>query len=112
MQNNTPAQKLSVSIAAYCALKYVLNTVMGGLNLKMLLITAVIVCILVSGKPRYGNIVCGVLLAAYALIYLPDNIRNIMNGSVVYLLEGIVDLVFAVLLFVRKDMRGRFSQDV
>lgn len=110
MENNTPGRELSLGIAGYCVAKFILNWLLGGFDGSMLLITAGIAIILIIAKPPYGNVLVGIILAAFALYYAPGNLRNLANGSLIYLLEGVGDLGCAFLLFTHKGIKERFAQ--
>ena len=74
----------------------------------MLVVTVAFAVCLLYGV-RYMNYVTGVWLAAVAIYYLPGNLKGLSNGTLLYLLEGVVDLFFAFLLLWHRGVRQRFT---
>ena len=85
-----------------------LNGLLGGFDVGMLVVTVAFAVCLLYGV-RYMNYVTGVWLAAVAIYYLPGNLKGLSNGTLLYLLEGVVDLFFAFLLLWHRGVRQRFT---
>ena len=98
-------QKLGIIIALYLILKPVLNRlVLGGSILPVVIGIAALFCLYFG--VRRSNIVIAVLLMLGACAYLPENLRHIgFNRYLIYLAEGIADMLFAVVLAFHPDIR-------
>ena len=103
-------QKISLGIALYLLLKPLFNfLVLGGSLIPLVLGLAVLICFYPG--VRRSNTVIAILLMLGACAYLPGNIRNIgFNPYLIYLLEGIADMLFAVVLAFHPDVRTHFKQ--
>lgn len=120
--NNETGRNIAVAAGVYFAIKELINlllsVVSGGFSIfsitggfvKIIFIVAVAVLLYTGFK--YVNYVVGALVALTALIYLPGNIINITNGfHWLYLLEGIIDIVAAVILFINPNVKEHFSNN-
>ena len=98
-------QKLCIGIALYLILKPVCNRlVLGGSILPVVIGIAALFCLYFG--VRRSNIVIAVLLMLGACAYLPENLRHIgFNRYLIYLAEGIADMLFAVVLAFHPDIR-------
>lgn len=98
-------QKICIGIALYLILKPVCNCLVLGGSLAPLVIGIAALLLLYFGV-RHSNTVIAVLLMLVACACLPDNIRNIgFNRYLIYLLEGIADMLCAVVLAFQPDVR-------
>lgn len=106
--NSDSGRKLSISIGIYLIVKSVLNMILGGgFNLSDLLLAAGFACMLYTGL-QFVNYAIAAVLVIVALVHLPDNISN-FSSNWIYLLEGIVDVICAVILCVQSDIRTHFT---
>ena len=102
-------KNLVTGICIYLIAKSILNLVLGGFamgNFVSLLIQAGLAGMLFFGV-RYGNYIAGAVLALVAVRYLPGNLGG-LPGSLLYLLEGGLDLFAAALLFFSQDIKAYF----
>lgn len=105
MQNK--GQMLGVAVGAYMIVKEILNAIMvgGSLNLYSLIIAIAAAAVLWFGV-KYTNYVVAVILMLVACTHLPDNLRNIgLNAYLIYTIEGVIDMLAAVLLAFHPDIR-------
>ena len=103
-------QKISLCIALWLLLKPLFNFfLLGGSPVPALLGLAALICFYPG--VRRSNTVIAVVLMLFACAYLPGNIRNLgFNPYLIYLLEGIADMLFAVVLAFHPDVRTHFKQ--
>lgn len=104
---------LLLIIIVYEAAKFMLNLFIGGLDIGALIFTVMAVFVLIKRFPKYGNYIVAIGLAAIALYHMPNNITSFFAKNWkagIYLLEGIGDIGFAVLLCAHKGIRDHFSQ--
>ncbi|MBQ5339108.1 MAG: hypothetical protein J6Z40_08080 [Oscillospiraceae bacterium] len=98
-------QKICIGISLYLILKPVCSSLFLGGSLAPLVIGIAALFLLYFGV-RHSNTVIAVLLMLVACACLPDNIRNIgFNRYLIYLLEGIADMLCAVVLAFQPDVR-------
>ncbi len=105
--NNQTGRNFSLFIGIYIVLKAVLNMIIGDDSFWNVIYSLVEAVVLYTGL-MYINYVIAVILAIVVLVNLKNNITN-FSSNWIYLLEGIVDLVCAVLLVVNKDIKGHFT---
>ncbi len=104
--NSETGRKLSLAIGIYLIVKAVLNMILGG-GIGGLIVSLLEAAVLYTGL-MYINYVVAVLLAIVMLRHFKDNITN-FGSNWIYLLEGIADIVCAVLLVIHKDIKKHFS---
>ncbi len=107
--NNEAGRNISICIGAYLIVKFILNLILGGFNIGDLII-AVLICAVMLFGLKYTNYAAAAVLALIAIYHLPGNISNI-GSNWIYLIEGIIDIVCAVLLCVHRDVRGHFTNE-
>ncbi|MDE5835369.1 MAG: hypothetical protein K2H26_07615, partial [Ruminococcus sp.] len=105
MKTNSPqGRTIATAIGVYLIIKSILNMVIGGrLSISSLLIAVGGALALFSGMQFVNIIVAGILFIV-AVIHLPANISH-FGSNWIYLLEGIIDIVCAVLLVTRNDIK-------
>ena len=98
-------QKLGLPIAFYLIVKPVFNgLVLGGALAPLVIGLAALICLYFGVK--WSNTVIAILLMLGACAYMPENIRHLgFNSYLVYLLEGIADMLCAVVLAFHPDIR-------
>ncbi len=106
--NNPQGRNVATAIGVYLMIKSVLNMVIGGgLSISSLLIAVGGALMLFSGMQFVNFVVAGVLFIV-AVVHLPANISN-FGSNWIYLIEGIADIVCAVLLVARDDIKAHFT---
>lgn len=111
MKTNSPqGRNVATAIGIYLIVKSVLNMAIGGgLSIISLLIAVGGAVALFSGMQFVNLVVAGILFIV-AVVHLPSNISN-FGSNWIYLLEGIIDIVFAVLLVTRDDIKKHFTNN-
>lgn len=106
--NNPQGRNVATAIGVYLIIKSVLNMVIGGgLSIGSLLIAVGGALALFSGMQFVNFVVSGILFIV-AVVHLPANISN-FGSNWIYLIEGIIDIVCAVLLVTRDDIKAHFT---
>jgi hypothetical protein len=105
--SNEKGFKIIVGMAAYTVIKAVLNMIIGSFSLSGLLIAAAMACAFFVFVKKF-NYVIAVVLALIAISHLPANISNI-GSNWIYLLEGVIDIVCAVLLVTNNDVKENYA---
>lgn len=106
--NNPQGRNVATAIGVYLIIKSVLNMVIGGgLSISSLLIAVGGALALFSGMQFVNFVVAGILFIV-AVVHLPANISN-FGSNWIYLIEGIIDIVCAVLLVTRDDIKAHFT---
>lgn len=106
---NQKGMSIGISVAIYQVIKLVLNMILGGgLDTLTLLIGAAAFILAITGL-KYGNYAVAIALALIALTNLPANISNI-GSNWIYLIEGIIDILAAVVLCTNSDVKEQFSR--
>ena len=108
LQLNT-GQKLSMGVAVYMTVKPIFNWLVLGGSLAPLVLGVIALALFYFGvKP--SNLVIAILLMLVACANFPNNIRNIgFNSYLIYALEGVLDMLCAVLLAFHPDIRTHFK---
>lgn len=107
MGNASDGKKLCTVIALYMAAKSVLNLVLGfGIGNFVWLIAYIALGAAIISAYKYSNFITGAVLA---LMFLINVKTNISGGYYLYLAEGIIDAVCAVVLFVNRDIKAHFN---
>ena len=102
---------MSVAIGVYLIAKAVLNMVIGGgFSFSDMFIALGLAVMMFTGF-KYFNYIAAAVLAVIVLIYLPGNISNI-SSNLIYLIEGVIDIVCAALLCLQRDIREHFTQTI
>ena len=108
---NPKGRTLCIAISIYLIVKAVLNMIIGGgFSFSGAFIAAGLAVMLFTGF-KYFNYIAAAVLAVTALVYLPQNISDI-GSNWLYLLEGVTDIVCAVLLCVHKDIKEHFTKTI
>lgn len=79
----------------------------GGLSISSLLIAVGGALALFSGMQFVNYVVAGILVLV-AVVHLPANISN-FGSNWIYLIEGVIDIVCAVLLVTIDDVKAHFT---
>ena len=98
-------------ISIYLIVKDVFNLILGGsfIHLIISVVCVVLLFLGASGTLKYANAIVASAIALISLRYLPQNVSGLPN-SFVYLAEGVIDLVCAVLLIFSSDVKAYFNQ--
>ena len=109
MNTNNPQGKVyAVSIGIYIIIQALLNMIIAGsINIGSLLIAVGGALILFSGMQFVNFVVAGILFIV-AVIHLPANISD-FGSNWLYFIEGVIDIVCAVLLVTRNDIKEHFT---
>ncbi|MCM1314952.1 MAG: hypothetical protein NC205_06700 [Prevotella sp.] len=106
--NNIQGRNIVTAMGVYIILKSVLNMIIaGGLSILSLL-WAVLLAVLLFMGFQYTNIGVGAVLFLGAVVNLPANISN-FGSNWLYFIEGVIDIVCAVLLVTRNDIKEHFT---
>lgn len=98
-------QKLSMGVALYIVIKQIINGIIGGfggMNLVILLVGIAAGFCFYKGIAK-SNLIVAVLMMAVACAYFPGNIKNF---NLLYIIEGVLDMLGAVLLAFHPDIRS------
>lgn len=106
--NNIQGRNIVTAMGVYIIIKAVLNMFIGGGISVLSLLWAVLLAVLLFMGFQYTNIGVGVVLFLGAVVHLPANISN-FGSNWLYLMEGIIDIVCAVLLVRRNDIKEHFT---
>lgn len=100
-------KKIVIVIGAYLVAKSVLNLFLGGLGVSSLItllmcasMAAVLIC-----RVKYGQWIVGIVSILLAVYYLPGNLAG-LPGTLVYLIEALLDIGASVVLFTSKDVKA------
>lgn len=103
---NENGRKLALAVGIYSIIKAVLNMILGG-GFGDIIVGIFIAAALYTGL-QYVNYITAAYLLYIALIHLPGNITHISDNWM-YLIEGIVDIGCAALLFTNSDIKEHFT---
>ena len=106
--NNMQGRNIAIAMGVYIIIKAVLNMILGGGISILSLLWAVLLAVLLFMGFQYTNIGVGAVLFLGAVVHLPANISN-FGSNWIYLIEGIIDIVCAVLLVTRNDIKEHFT---
>lgn len=98
-------QSLSLTVAGYVIVKQIVNMIVGGfggLNLFILFWGAIAGICFYKGVKK-SNLFFAVLMMVVACAYFP---QNIMHFNLLYIIEGVLDMLGAVLLAFHPDIRA------
>ena len=105
---NEKGRNCLIAMAAYVIIKAVLNMILaGGFSLSRLFIALGTACLFFIWIKKF-NYVIAAILAIVVLVHLPANLAHI-GSNWIYLLEGVIDIVCAVLLVTNEDIKENFS---
>lgn len=113
--NNSTGRNVSLAVGAWLIIKFVLNLLIGGFDISSLLIAVIGIVLLYIGI-KYTNYVIAVALALVVIVNLPGNISMIFSTNIfrglIYIFEGIVDIICAALICVSQNVREHFSNSI
>jgi len=99
------------AVGIYIIAKAVINMIIGHwFSLSSLIIAVVLAVALYSGV-KYLNYAVAVVLAVTVAKNLPYNITH-LPSTVIYLAEGIADVVCAVLLCLNTEVKKHFTNGI
>ncbi|HAG12442.1 MAG TPA: hypothetical protein DCG49_01090 [Ruminococcus sp.] len=90
-------QKLSIGAAGYLIAKQILNGIIsgfGGTDLLLLLFAAAAGFCFWKGVKK-SNLIAAIIIMAVACAYMPGNLKHF---RLLYIIEGVLDMLCAVLL--------------
>ncbi len=105
--NNETGRKYVVLIGMYLLIKFVLNIFVGGFNFGTLIFAIVAFVAMFSGLQYLNYVVAGLLAFGFAK-HLGYNVTH-LPGSLIYLIEGIIDIGAAILLVMNNDIKEHFT---
>ena len=114
--NNSTGRNVSIALGVWLIIKVVINSLIGGgLDISGLII-AIIGTVLLYVGIKYTNYVIAAALALVVIVNLPNNIGMIFSSDIfkglIYILEGAVDLVGAILICASANVREHFSNTI
>ncbi|MCQ2416945.1 MAG: hypothetical protein MJ071_03930 [Oscillospiraceae bacterium] len=100
-------KKISIAVAVYVVAKQILNGCIGGFSAEntAILIIGAVAALCFYRNVRYSNYVLAAVMAVVALRYLPG---NLMHFQLLYLLEGVVDILGAIVLAFHPTVQNEF----
>ena len=118
--NNSSGRTFCILIGIWLLFKTVLNTFINGIHISDLpqdareLIIAIAVCVFLFLGIKYSNYIIAGVLAFIVIYYLPGNIDGLGNSdslvrSLIYILEGGVDIVCALVLCLASNVKEHFT---
>lgn len=106
--NAETGKKYSVAIGVYIIVKAILNIILGS-GITSLILPIVMAIVLFIGI-KYGNYAIAVILGITVLIHIGTNISNLgLNRYLIYFIEGIIDIVCAVILVTNNNIKEYFN---
>lgn len=106
--NNIQGRNMVTAMGVYIIVKAVLNMVIAGGISVFGLLWAVLLAVLLFMGFQYTNICVGAVLFLIAVVHLPTNISN-FGSNWLYFIEGVIDIVCAVLLVTKNDIKEHFT---
>ena len=108
--NNKNGRNIALFLGIYLVVKEIFNMIIGGFSLTGLLRSLLEAAALYTGL-MYLNYVVAVVLLIVVVQHIGTNISNLGNDwrYVVYLLEGIADIVCAAAIVLQKDVKQHFT---
>lgn len=115
--NNPSGRNIAIIIGVWFIVKEVLNIFIGGgINFVYLLfaVAAVVLCFL---GIKYTNYAVAAIAAVIVLVNIGGNIKGLfditsMFRSMIYLVEGLVDIACAAALCIAPSVKEHFSNDI
>ena len=113
--NNSTGRNVSIDLGVWLIIKVVINSLIGGLDISGLIIAVIGIVLLYVGI-KYTNYVIAAALALVVIVNLPGNIGMIFSSDIfkglIYILEGAVDLIGAILICASANVREHFSNSI
>ena len=112
MGNAENGKKIATGIGLYIIIKSVLNLILGGGFMSFLgsLILAVVFLFMLVMGVKYTNYIVGVWCILTVATNVETNVANLgFNKYLIYLIEGIIDLIAGVMLFANNDIKAHFE---
>jgi len=111
--NNTTGRSIALMIGGWVIIKTIVNIFMGGFDFASLLFGVVTIALGYIGL-KYTNYAIAAIMTIIVLIHLFANIRGLFNldsmiSSLIYLAEGAVDIVCAIVLCITPSVKEHFS---
>ncbi len=110
MGHSVNGRNLCGLIAGYMIIKSIVNIVLdhGFTNILMLAVSIGLgVCML--SRLKFMNYITAAVLAVMVIVHLKDNISNFgVNRHLIYLGEGVIDLICAYRLVADEDIKEFF----
>jgi uncharacterized membrane-anchored protein len=108
MESVQKGKQFSIAIGVYIILKQILNVALGG-SITSLILPIVMAVLLILGI-RYCNYGVACVLVVIFIAHIGTNLSNLgFNSYLVYLIEGIIDVLCAVALCVNSDIKAYFE---
>lgn len=104
--NNQTGRNISLIVGVYFILKSALNLILGG-GVLDIVIAVVEAAALYTGL-MYLNYVVAAVVAIVVVVHLPNNISHISDNWI-YLLEGVIDIICAVVLCTVPSVKEHFT---
>ncbi|MEE0187051.1 MAG: hypothetical protein U0I40_11515 [Oscillospiraceae bacterium] len=104
--NNQTGRNISLIVGAYFILKSVINLILGG-GVSDIVIAVAEAVALYTGL-MYLNYVVAAVAALIVIIHLPANISHFTDNWI-YLLEGVIDIIFAVIICINPNVKEHFT---
>ncbi|MGN1411398.1 MAG: hypothetical protein ACI4WH_02660 [Oscillospiraceae bacterium] len=108
MGNTETGKIYSVVMGIYIIVKAVLNMILGN-GFSSLILPILMAIVLFIGI-KYGNYAIAIVLGITVLMHIGTNVSNLgLNRYLIYFIEGIIDIVCAILLVINKDIKAYFD---
>lgn len=104
--NNSKGRNIALIAGVYFIIKSVINLILGG-GVFDVVIAVVEAAALYTGL-MYLNYIVAAVAAIIVFVHLPANITHFTDNWI-YLLEGIIDIIFAVVICVNPDVKEHFT---
>ncbi len=101
-------KKLVIGISIYLIAKQLLNVIFGASVLSMIL-PVVIAVVMYLNLWQYLHYAAAAIITLIALRHLPANLGG-LPGTLLYLIEGLLDLGAAAVLILSQDVRAYFNK--
>lgn len=112
-------KRITFLLCLYLVIKQILNLILSVnvTNILMLLIVIVLSLLMILPSDtieaiapvfKYSNYITAVVVGINVIAYANNNISG-LPGTTLYFIEGILDIVLIVLLFVLKPVRAYFK---
>jgi hypothetical protein len=108
MESVKKGKQFSIAIAVYIIVKQLLNVALGD-GFTSLILPIIMAVLLVLGI-KYCNYGVACVLVVVALTHIGTNLSNLgFNRYLVYVIEGIIDILSAVALCVNSNIKAYFE---
>lgn len=104
--NNSKGRNIALIAGIYFIIKSILNLILGG-GVFDVIISVAEAAVLYTGL-MYMNYVIAAIAAIIVLVHLPANISHFTDNWL-YLLEGVIDIIFAVIICINPNVREHFT---